>query len=125
MLELEETLKEKDNEIVELKRKIKQLGGNVNDDDDIVDEVSEKERVQKEIFVQKEKYETIIKELKKTQAQCEMEREKEKKRLVGLIKKYEKMLDIQSTETKRLKEKKKELETTLTKLRLSNMDNSK
>ena len=125
MLELEETLKEKNNEIVELKRKIKQLGGNVNDDDDIVDEVSEKERVQKEIFVQKEKYETIIKELKKTQAQCEMEREKEKKRLVGLIKKYEKMLDIQSTETKRLKEKKKELETTLTKLRLSNMDNSK
>jgi serine/threonine protein kinase len=125
VLELEETLKEKDNEIAELKRKIKQLGGNVNDDDDIVDEVSEKERVQKEIFVQKEKYETIIKELKKTQAQCEMEREKEKKRLVGLIKKYEKMLDIQSTETKRLKEKKKELETTLTKLRLSNMDNSK
>ena len=125
VLELEETLKEKNNEIVELKRKIKQLGGNVNDDDDIVDEVSEKERVQKEIFVQKEKYETIIKELKKTQAQCEMEREKEKKRLVGLIKKYEKMLDIQSTETKRLKEKKKELETTLTKLRLSNMDNSK
>ena len=114
----------KDNEIAELKYKIKQLGGNVNDDD-IVDEVSEKERVQKEIFVQKEKYETIIKELKKTQAQCEIEREKEKKRLVGLIKKYEKMLDIQSTETKRLKEKKKELETTLTKLRLSNMDNSK
>ena len=124
VLELEETLKEKDNEIAELKYKIKQLGGNVNDDD-IVDEVSEKERVQKEIFVQKEKYETIIKELKKTQAQCEIEREKEKKRLVGLIKKYEKMLDIQSTETKRLKEKKKELETTLTKLRLSNMDNSK
>ena len=124
VLELEETLKEKDNEIAELKHKIKQLGGNVNDDD-IVDEVSEKERVQKEIFVQKEKYETIIKELKKTQAQCEIEREKEKKRLVGLIKKYEKMLDIQSTETKRLKEKKKELETTLTKLRLSNMDNSK
>ena len=125
--DLEETLKEKENEIAELKRKIKQLGGNVNeeygDDDDVVDEVNEKESVLKEIFVQKEKYETIIKELKKAQAQGEVEREKEKKWLLGLIKKYEKMLDIQSTVNKKLKEKKKELETTLTKLRLSNMDN--
>ena len=125
IFDLEETLNEKEAEIANLKHKIKQLGGNANeecDDDDGTDSVSEKECVQKELFVQKEKYETIIKELTKTQAQSEAEREKEKKRLLGLIKKYERMLDIQSTENKKLKEKKKELEITLTKLRLSNME---
>ena len=81
------------------------------EDDKNLDELN------KELDVQKEKYENMIKDMKKIQLQGETDREKEKKKLRGLIKQYEKLLDNQTLENKKLKEKEKELENTLAKMR--------
>ena len=110
--ELEEKIKHKDHVIINLKHKLKKLESNMNEEDD-----KNLDELNKELDVQKEKYENMIKDMKKIQLQGETDREKEKKKLRGLIKQYEKLLDNQTLENKKLKEKEKELENTLAKMR--------